>query len=111
MNRADRRRQEKFQRRDPGVRPGLQLKPLFDQAVLHHRAGRLDEAKQLYRQILTIDAHHAETHHLLGLIAYRTGALEEAVDLLSLATRETATQPTYWFNLGVVLQKQGKASE
>jgi tetratricopeptide (TPR) repeat protein len=110
MNRADRRRQEKLQGHGQ-TRPTLAVKPLFDEAVVHHRAGRLDEAKQLYQQILDIDPHHAKVHHLLGLIAYRTGALEEAVELLSQATRENKTQPTYWFNLGVVLQKQGKEHE
>jgi len=110
MNRADRRRTEKLHGRDQS-RSAVTLKPLFDEAVAHHRAGRLLEAKQVYRQILTIDPHHAETQHLLGLIAYRTGALEEAVELLSQATHENASQPTYWFNLGVVLQKQGKATE
>jgi tetratricopeptide (TPR) repeat protein len=110
MNRADRRRQEKLQGHGQ-TRPALAVESLFDEAVAHHRAGRLDEAKQLYQQILDIDPHHAETHHLLGLIAYRTGALEEAVELLSQATRENKTQPTYWFNLGVVLQKQGKGRE
>ncbi|MEP6888174.1 MAG: tetratricopeptide repeat protein [Nitrospirales bacterium] len=110
MNRADRRHQEKLQGRDQS-RPASALKPLFDEAVAHHRAGRLDEAKQFYQQILAIDPHHAETQHLLGLIAYRTGELEEAVELLSQATRENQSQPTYWFNLGVVLQKQGKGPE
>lgn len=78
---------------------------------MRHRAGRLDEAKQLYQQILAIDPHHAETLHLLGLIAYRAGKFEEAVELLSQATRENQSQPTYWFNLGVVLQKQGKGPD
>jgi tetratricopeptide (TPR) repeat protein len=110
MNRANRRRQDKVQGREHS-RSALTLKPLFDEAVANHRAGRLIEAKQRYQQILAIDPHHAETHHLLGLIAYRTGELEEAVDLLSQATRENQSQPTYWFNLGVVLQKQDKATE
>lgn len=110
MNRADRRRKEKLQGHGQ-TRPALAVKPLFDEAVSRHRAGRLDEAKQLYQQILAIDPHHAETHHLLGLIAYRTGNLQEAVELLSQATRENQSQPTYWFNLGVVLQKQGKVAE
>jgi tetratricopeptide (TPR) repeat protein len=110
MNRSDRRSQDKLQSRKHG-RPALALKPLFDEAVLHHRAGRLVEAKQRYQQILAIDPHHAESLHLLGLIAYRTGELDQAVKLLSQATHENQTQPTYWFNLGVVLQKQGKPIE
>lgn len=107
MNRADRRREEKLHQ----SRPALILKALFDEAVSHHRAGRLDEAKQLYQQILAIEPHHAETHHLLGLIAYRAGHLEQAVERLSEATRQNASQPTYWFNLGVVLHKQGNGAE
>src|SRR5690242_20643008 len=110
MNRADRRRTEKLQGRDQS-RSTVALKPLFDEAVVHHRAGRLIEAKQRYQQILAIDPHHAETHHLLGLIAYRTGELDQAVELLSQATHENQSQPMYWFNLGVVLQKQGKGAE
>jgi Tfp pilus assembly protein PilF len=110
MNRAERRRKEKLQGHGQN-RPASAFKPLFDEGVVHHRAGRLDEAKQRYQQILAIDPHHAETHHLLGLIAYRTGALDEAAELLIQATRENASQPTYWFNLGVVLQKQGKGAE
>jgi tetratricopeptide (TPR) repeat protein len=110
MNRADRRRQEKLQGHGQN-HPASAVKPLFDEAVIHHRAGRLIEAKQRYQQILAIDPHHAETHHLLGLIAYRTGELDQAVELLSQATRENQSQPTYWFNLGVVLQKQGKGTE
>jgi Flp pilus assembly protein TadD len=39
------------------------------------------------------------------------GQLQEAVELLSRATREQADRPAYWFNLGVVLQKQGKPPE
>jgi tetratricopeptide (TPR) repeat protein len=110
MNRTDRRRQKKLGGHEQG-RPALALKPLFDEAVLHHRAGRFDDAQRLYRKILVIDPHHAETLHLLGLIAYRVGQLPEAVELLLQATQEQADRPAYWFNLGVVLQKQGKGPE
>lgn len=110
MNRADRRRQEKLQGRDHS-RPAMTLKPLFDEAVVHHRAGRLEEAQRLYRRILDIDPHHADSLHLMGLVAYRSGRLPEAVDLLSQATCEQPREATYWFNLGVVLQKLGRGSE
>ena len=110
MNRADRRRQDKLQSREPH-RPALSLKPLFDEAVGHHRAGRLDDAQRLYHQILASDPNHADSLHLLGLIAYRMGQLHEAADLLAHATRENPNQSTYWFNLGVVLQKQGQGTD
>ncbi|WP_447985275.1 tetratricopeptide repeat protein [Nitrospira sp. Nam74] len=110
MNRAERRRQEKLQGREHSG-SALALKPLFDEAVVHHRAGRLDDARRLYHKILDIDPHHAESLHLLGLISYRLGQLQEAVKLLSQATQERADRPPYWFNLGVVLHKQGKPTD
>lgn len=111
MNRAERRRQEKLQRRAQSVRPALSLRPLLDEAVSHQRAGRYPQAERLYQQILQADPHHAEAYHLLGLVAYRMGQLDRAVELLSKAIQEDATQAQYHFNLGIVLQKQGKADE
>ena len=107
MNRAERKKQEKRQ----GA-PGLgALQPLFSQAVAHHQAGRLQQAAELYQQILTEQPKHADSLHLLGLIAYKTGHLDEAVDLISDAIEQDATKAPYCFSLGVVLQKQGKLNE
>jgi len=103
MNRAERRRQEKRQQ-GPGSLP---LKPLFDEAVAHHRAGEFQQAEQLYRQILSSHPRHAETLHMLGLLAYQVGKLDMAVDLLGKAIAEDFSNARYCFNLGVVRQKQG----
>jgi tetratricopeptide (TPR) repeat protein len=107
MNRAERRRQDKRQSAGkPPLSPSLQ--PLVQEAVAHHRAGRLAEAEALYQEVLARDPRHPDANHLLGLLAYRSGRLDRAVDLLSQATQSDPKHPTYWFNLGVVLQKQGK---
>jgi protein O-GlcNAc transferase len=45
----------------------------FDQAVAHHRAGRLAEARTLYLQILEKEGDHAEALHLLGVAALQAG--------------------------------------
>lgn len=111
MNRAERRRQEKHRKGAPLAPPTWHLKPLLDEALSHHRAGRYRQAEQLYQQILARDPHHAETHHLLGLIAYRTGQLDRAAALLARAIQEDPRQPTYWFNQGIVLQRQGQLDD
>ncbi len=108
MNRAERRRQEKHQRRGGPTPPPATLRPLFDEALAHHRAGRLQQAEQLYRQILSSQPRHAETLHMLGLLAYQAGKLDLAVDLLDKAIAEDSSQARYFFNLGVVRQKQGR---
>jgi len=84
---------------------------LLNQAIQHHRAGRLNEAERLYRQILAMDSRHADSLHLLGMIAYRDGRLELAVELMRRAIAVSETEGTFHSNLGTVLQTQGKLEE
>lgn len=107
MNRAERRRQEKRERHGGPIPPPAALRPLFDEALAHHRAGRFQQAEQLYRQILSSHPRHAETLHMLGLLAYHAGQLDAAIDWLTKAIAEDSSNARYFFNLGVVRQKQG----
>jgi tetratricopeptide (TPR) repeat protein len=87
------------------------LQPTFSQAVAHHQAGRLQQAAELYQQILAEHPNHADSLHLLGLVAYKTGHMDEAAGLIADAIQQNPTRAPYRFNLGVVLQKQGKLDE
>ncbi len=107
MNRAERKKQEKR----PGSQALAHLQPIFSQAVAHHQAGRLQQAAELYQQVLAEQPHHADSLHLLGLVAYKTGHLDEAASLIADAIRQDPAKAPYCFNLGVVLQKQGKLDE
>lgn len=107
MNRAERKKQEKRQ----GPQALGHLQQTFAQAVAHHQAGRLQQAADLYHQILTEQPRHADSLHLLGLVAYKTGRLEEAAGLITNAIQQDSAKAPYCFNLGVVLQKQGKLDE
>jgi tetratricopeptide (TPR) repeat protein len=107
MNRAERKKQEKRQ----GSQALGPLQQTFSQAVAHHQAGRLQQAADLYQQILTEQPRHADTLHLLGLIAYKTGHLDEAAGLIADAIKQDSTKAPYCFNLGVVLQRQGTLDE
>ena len=102
-------------RKKQGSRPGSQalgpLQQVFSQAVAHHQAGRLQQAADLYHQILAEQPRHADSLHLLGLVAYKTGHWDEAAGLIAEAIQQDSTKAPYCFNLGVVLQKQGKLDE
>ncbi len=104
MNRAERKKQEKRQ----GTQALGALQQLFSQAVAHHQGGRLQQAADLYYQILAQQPRHADTLHLLGLVAYKTGHWDEAAGRIAEAIEQDSTKAPYCFNLGVVLQKQGK---
>jgi protein O-GlcNAc transferase len=88
----------------------ISLKGMFEDALGHHQAGRLSEAEQLYRRILSADARHADSLHLLGLIASQTGHVGDAVELIRRAIA-IGNHPTYHSSLGNVFHFDGKHDE
>jgi predicted O-linked N-acetylglucosamine transferase (SPINDLY family) len=90
--------------------PG-RLAELFATALSHHQAGRLVEAKRLYRKICDADPRHVDALHLLGVAEAQLGNNEAAVDLIG---RALALDPDYaeaHHNLGRALTGQGKLEE
>ncbi len=83
----------------------------FNSAAGHHRDGRLEEAERLYRQILAMDDRHADSLHLLGMIAFKRGYSAEAVGLIRAAIAIDGAQASYHSNLGNVLRAEGKYDE
>jgi tetratricopeptide (TPR) repeat protein/SAM-dependent methyltransferase len=84
---------------------------LLARAIGHHQAGRLAEAEGLYRQILSLDGRHADSLHLLGVVAYQTGRLELAAEMIGKAIALNDRVPAFHANLGNVLQDLGKLEE
>ncbi len=84
---------------------------VFADAIGHHRAGHWDVAARLYRQVLAIDPGHADSLHLLGVVAYQTGHADQAVVLIRQAIAINAGEASYHANLGNALRGQGRADE
>lgn len=80
-------------------------------ALAHHRAGRLEEAESIYREILAANPRHADSLHLLGMIECARGRYAAAADLIRQAIAIDDSQPAYHVNLGTVLQAQGDVEE
>ncbi len=59
---------------------------MFAAALQYHQAGRVKEAERLYRQCLTINPRHADSLHLLGLVAHAVFRETERWKLVLLAT-------------------------
>ena len=83
------------------------LNQCFAQATQAHQQGRLTKAARLYRHILADVPHHAEAHHLLGLVYNQQGRHSEAVDHLQQAIALAPQNPTFLNNLGEVWRHQG----
>jgi tetratricopeptide (TPR) repeat protein len=83
----------------------------MQQALAHHRAGRLAEAEAAYRQILATRPNHAEALYLLGVIAGQTGRVEQGIDLMQQAIGFSGDNPIYYRDLGVLFQRQGRLDD
>src|SRR4051812_35453716 len=66
-------------------------------------AGRLAEAEAKLRQILASHPQSAEALNLLGLVAWRSGHADAAVDAMARAVKLEPNAPNYHFDLGCVL--------
>ncbi|HXP95442.1 MAG TPA: tetratricopeptide repeat protein, partial [Telmatospirillum sp.] len=110
MNRKQRRAEQKQTHpRARGAQP--LVREMFATAFQHHQAGHLREAEQGYRQILAQDPRHADSLHLLGVVAGQTGRFDLAIQAISDAIALDGRQGEYHSNLGNALQAQGRFAE
>ena len=80
-------------------------------AVGYFRESRLDEAEQIYRQILQLDANVPEAVHHLGVIAHQRGRFGDAIQLYR---RTIVLRPDYadpYSNLGAALRQSGEPDQ
>jgi protein O-GlcNAc transferase len=84
---------------------------LFQLAVQSHRANRLDEAEQLYLQVIKKQPDYSEALYGLGMIAQQKGAFQEAEKHLSAASQVQPNSVKIWFSLGNLRQAQGQLPE
>jgi len=106
MNRKQ-RRAEKPQVQPAAATPPPTVQAVFNAALQCHQAGRLNEAEHLYRQVLAVNSRHADSLHLLGVVANQNNRPEVAADLIGQAISVNASQAIYHSNLGTALWRQG----
>ncbi len=84
---------------------------LLDEALEHHRGGRLDKAKALYEKVLSVNPDDAGALHFLGVLAYQGEDHEEAYRLISRAIAIDDRQPAFHDHQGVALRWMGRIAE
>jgi tetratricopeptide (TPR) repeat protein len=87
------------------------LQALCEQALAMHRAGRLDEAAQLYDRVLQRDPKHADALHLLGMLQVQKGQLEAGASLIQRAIRANPAFPAAHSHLGMALWRLSRPCE
>jgi tetratricopeptide (TPR) repeat protein len=83
----------------------------LDHAKAYHRAGQLQRAEELYREILQTDPVNADVYYLLGAACQTLGRLDEAAASLQQAVRLSPGHAAAHNHLGVVLVQQGRLRE
>lgn len=83
----------------------------LDEAMEHHRAGRIDRAASLYRAVLAEERLHPDALHMLGVIAQQKGNAALALSLIEAALAVRPGMAQAWHNRALVLQKLGRTQD
>lgn len=90
---------------------GVARRDMLVEALNHHRAGNLDQAKVLYVEALVIEPNDVDTLYPLSVLCQQQGDALEAVELIerALALEPNHTEARY--SLGVALSGLGRLTE
>jgi tetratricopeptide (TPR) repeat protein/2-polyprenyl-3-methyl-5-hydroxy-6-metoxy-1,4-benzoquinol methylase len=84
---------------------------LFALALSQHQAGQLAAAERVCRKVLASDPNHADSLHLLGVIARQVGRNDTALDLIGKAIALRPEIPNFHYNIGSTLHAMGRLKE
>jgi protein O-GlcNAc transferase len=87
------------------------LQTTLQEALTHHRAGRLDRAAALYEQVRKLAPRHFDALHLAGTVAYQQGRHADAIRLLNQAIAVDPKSAPCALRLGLALLAAGRAAE
>ena len=83
----------------------------MNEAIEHHRAGRLPQAEQIYRRILEAHPNNGHALYLLASIAHQAGKYDVAIDLLGKAIESDPKQAAFYISHGSALLQYGQLDE
>jgi tetratricopeptide (TPR) repeat protein len=84
------------------------IEAYFQNGLRLHNAGRLQEAEQVYRQIIASAPAHADSFHMLGVIASQCGQPEAALTCLDRAIALKPSAALYHVNRANALLALGR---
>lgn len=89
----------------------LPLAVALQQAIVHHQAGRLQEAEEIYRAILQSDPEQADANHNLGILARQVGQQSAGLSYLKTAVEINPAHEIYVHSYAAALFATGHASD
>jgi tetratricopeptide (TPR) repeat protein len=111
MNRRERRANAKIaQKALNGPHPST-ASALCEAGHAHLQEGQHLDAQICCQRALALDAGHADTLHLMGMLHLQDEQYEFAIEWIARAIRQGSPKPVYLWNLGAALHKQGRYEE
>lgn len=75
------------------------IEHIIEAALGHQRAGRLDEAADIYQKVLDIDPTYADAIHLLGMIFFAKQDYQQSIEFIGKAILLNANVADYHINI------------
>jgi protein O-GlcNAc transferase len=88
--------------------PTLTIAEALKLAFGHHQSGRLQDAEQIYRQILQQEPNNVDALHHLGLVAHQVGRQDVAIDLMKRSIALFPNSAGFHVNLGEAYRISGQ---
>jgi Flp pilus assembly protein TadD len=89
----------------------IQAQTLFDEALVHHLAGRIAEAADAYERAILLNPNYAEAHNNLATALLALGRTQDAVERCCLALSLKPDYADALNNLALALIAQGRTSD
>lgn len=83
----------------------------FEEALSHHRAGKLEEAAASYRRLLDVQPDHADAIYLLGVIANERRDHSQAAEFMERAAALRPDVLHFQLDLGIMLTHLGRLDQ
>src|SRR5271168_562255 len=93
------------------LKTNVSLSEALEIAFQYYQSGQLEQAEQIYRQILNQAPQQPDALHFLGIIAYCRKDFDLAFQLISQAIAMHPEQSQFYNKLGLVLNEQAQLQE
>ena len=77
-------------------------------ALQYHQAGKLEEARRIYQNLINVGQHSANALHLLGVLAHQQGDHDRAAEMIGRAIALNPSAAAYHANLAEVYRTLGR---
>ena len=77
-------------------------------AFEHFQAGKLQQAENIYKEILKVEPNNVDALHFLGILHYQLGNYDSAINYFKEVLLLDPTNADAYYNLGIAFERKGQ---